>query len=633
MTAAVASADASARSRAGLRFGLMLGVLGVVYGDIGTSPLYAFRASLEHFAQFGAARWEVLGLLSMIFWSLVLIVTVKYVMLVMHADNRGEGGILALMALAQRVSRGSGMRSALALIGIGGACLFFGDGVITPAISVLSAVEGLEISTPELARFVLPISAVIIIILFVIQWRGTGSVGRLFGPVMALWFAAIGVLGALEVARQPSVLVAISPTYAAGLVFHDRWLAFVALGSVVLAVTGAEALYADMGHFGAKPIRLAWTWFVLPSLLCNYFGQGALVLRHADAAANPFFLLGPDWLRLPMVILATVATVIASQAVISGAYSMARQCVQLGFLPRLTVHHTSHTEEGQIYAPQINTALMLGVLILVFAFRSSDNLASAYGIAVTGTFICTCLLATVVFRRQFHWSRLLVLVVFGFAVVIDSIFFAANMLKFPEGGWVPLVLGVGLMALMTSWKRGRDLLLDRWRHDSLPLESFLARLPQSRIVRVPGMAIFLTGSPEYVPGALLHNLKHNKVLHERVLFVTVQNMDVPEVPAEERASVTELMPGVHRVIIRYGFMQSPHLPRDLAALRTEGIDFDPMQASFFLGRETLVPSTRPKLPLWRLWLFLLLARNAVSATEFFRIPSDRVVELGARVAI
>ncbi len=633
MTVAVAGTAALVRARAGVRFGLLLGVLGVVYGDIGTSPLYAFRASLEHFGRFGAARWEVLGLLSMIFWSLVLIVTVKYVLLVMRADNRGEGGILALMALAQRVSAGARMRYAMTLVGIGGACLFFGDGVITPAISVLSAVEGLEVSTPELARFVLPISVVVIIGLFIIQWRGTHSVGRLFGPVMAVWFAAIGVLGALEVARQPSVLVAISPTYAAGLVFHDRWLAFVALGSVVLAVTGAEALYADMGHFGAKPIRMAWTWFVLPSLLLNYFGQGALVLRHPDAAANPFFLLGPDWLRLPMVLLATVATVIASQAVISGAYSMARQCVQLGFLPRLTMHHTSHTEEGQIYAPQINSGLMLGVLILVFAFRSSDNLASAYGIAVTGTFICTCLLATVVFRRQFHWSRLASIVVFGFFVVIDSIFFAANMLKFPEGGWVPLVLGVGLMGLMTSWKRGRDLLLDRWRHDSLPLESFLARLPQSRIVRVPGMAVFLTGSPEYVPGALLHNLKHNKVLHERVLFVTVQNLDVPEVPAEERANVTELVPGIHRIIVRYGFMQSPNLPRDLAALKADGVDFDPMQASFFLGRETLVPSARPKLPLWRLWLFLFLARNAVSATEFFRIPSDRVVELGARVAI
>jgi KUP system potassium uptake protein len=629
----VAIAGAASTARAGIRFGPLLGVLGVVYGDIGTSPLYALHASLDHFSDVGAARWEVLGIPSLMVWSLVLIVTVKYVLLVMRADNRGEGGILALMALAQRVSRGAAMRNALALIGIGGACLFFGDGLITPAISVLSAVEGLEVAAPPLQRFVLPISALIILGLFIIQWRGTGAVGRLFGPVMALWFATIGVLGAIEVAREPLVLRAISPGFALGLVVHDRWLAFVALGSVVLTVTGAEALYADMGHFGARTIRVAWLWFVLPTLLLNYFGQGALVLNHPEAARNPFFLLGPQWLRLPMVLLATIATVIASQAVISGAYSMARQCVQLGFLPRLTLHHTSASEEGQIYAPQINSALMIGVLILVFAFRSSDNLASAYGIAVTGTFICTCLLATVVFRRQFHWTRVAALAVFGFFVVVDGLFFAANMLKFPEGGWVPLVLGVALMALMTSWKRGRDLLLDRWRQDSLPLEPFLARLPQSRIVRVPGTAIFLSGNPGYVPGALLHNLKHNKVLHERVLFVTVQNLDVPEVPSEERASVTELAPGIHKVMIRYGFMESPNLPRDLASLRSEGVEYDPMRASFFLGREMLVPAARPRLPLWRLWLFLFLARNSVSATEFFRIPSDRVVELGARVTI
>jgi KUP system potassium uptake protein len=505
--------------------------------------------------------------------------------------------------------------------------------VITPAISVLSAVEGLEVAAPELGKFVLPISAVVIVALFIIQWRGTDSVGKLFGPVMALWFAAIGLLGLLEVLRHPYVLLAISPSYAVALVGHYRWLAFVALGSVVLTVTGAEALYADMGHFGPRPIRVAWLYYVLPCLLLNYFGQGALVLGHPETIENPFFLMGPGWLRLPMVLLATVATVIASQAVISGAYSMARQCVQLGFLPRLTVLHTSATEEGQIYVPQINSALMLGVLILVFAFRTSDNLASAYGIAVTGTFICTCVLAAVVFRRQFGWSRAAVFSVFGFFFAIDGVFFAANALKVPEGGWVPLGLGLALMALMTSWKRGRDLLLDRWKQDSLPLTSFLARLPQSRIQRVPGMAVFLTGNPGYVPGALLHNLKHNKVLHERVLFVTVQNLDVPEVPAAERGTVTELAPGMHAVVVRYGFMESPNLPRDLAALHTEGIEFDPMQASFFLGRETLVQASVPKLPLWRMWLFLLMARNAVSATEFFRIPSDRVVELGVRVAI
>jgi KUP system potassium uptake protein len=429
------------------------------------------------------------------------------------------------------------------------------------------------------------------------------------------------------------VLEGLSPTYAIGLLIHYRWIAFVSLGSVVLAVTGAEALYADMGHFGAAPIRVAWLCFVLPCLVLNYFGQGALVLSHPEAIENPFFLLAPHWLRLPMVILATAATVIASQALISGAYSMARQCMQLGFLPRMTVTHTSASEEGQIYVPQINTALMLGVLVLVFAFRTSDSLAAAYGIAVTGTFLCTCVLAAVVFRRQFHWSRPLALSVFGFFFGIDLVFFAANALKVPEGGWVPLVLGLFIMALMTSWKRGRDLLLARWKQDSLPVASFLARLPQSRTVRVPGMALFLTGNPDSVPAALLHNLKHNKVLHERVLFVTVTNLDVPEVPASERASVTELAPGIHRVIVRYGFMESPNLPRDLAMLHDRGVAFDEMQTSYFLSRETIVQAMVPKLPVWRLWMFLVMARNSASVVEFFRIPSDRVVELGVRVAI
>ncbi len=625
-------AEAIARP-APLRLGALLGVLGVVYGDIGTSPLYAFKASMDHFVDTGIATWEVLGILSLIFWSLVLIVTVKYVLLVMQADNRGEGGILALMALAQRVAQGPRLKATLALVGIGGACLFFGDGVITPAISVLSAVEGLEVSSPALKEFVLPISAVVIVGLFAVQSRGTGSVGRMFGPVMAVFFATIGLLGLLKILGNPTVLLALSPTYALLLIIQYKWLAFVALGSVVLAVTGAEALYADMGHFGAHPIRAAWLGFVLPCLVLNYFGQGALVLEQPKALENPFFLMAPAWLQLPLVILATAATVIASQALISGAYSIARQCVQLGFLPRMTVRHTSSTEEGQIYVPQINTVLMLGVLVLVFAFKTSDNLAAAYGIAVTGTFICTCILAIEVFRNQFHWSRLATYGAFGFFLVIDTVFFAANLLKVPEGGYVPLVLGAALVALMTSWKRGRDLLLARWKLDSLPLASFLARLPASRTVRVPGMAIFLTGNPDYVPAALLHNLKHNKVLHEKVLFVTVVNEDVPEVRPEERAAVAELAPGIHRVTIRYGFMESPNLPRDLAGLRALGVAFDPMQASYFLGRETLVPAMAPKMPLWRLWLFLVMARNAVSATEFFRIPSDRVVELGVRVAI
>jgi KUP system potassium uptake protein len=407
----------------------------------------------------------------------------------------------------------------------------------------------------------------------------------------------------------------------------------VALGSVVLAVTGCEALYADMGHFGARAIRWAWLYVAFPALVLNYFGQGALTISEPAAVANPFFLLAPHVLRLPLVILATIATVIASQAVISGAYSIARQCMQLGFLPRMTVRHTSNTEEGQIYVPQVNAMLAIGVLILVLAFKTSSNLASAYGIAVTGTFLCTCVLAMVVFRRQFHWSRSAAISVFGLFFLVDSVFFSANTLKVVEGGWVPLALGIALTALMTSWKQGRDLLLARWKQDSLPLAPFLARLPQSRTMRVPGMAVFLTGNPGYVPTSLLHNLKHNKVLHERVLFVTVQNIDEPEVGAERRTEVSELAPGIHRVILRYGFMESPNIPRALEDLNASGIPFDPMQASYFLGREVLVPATVPKMPWWRHTLFLVMARNAVPATEFFRIPSDRVVELGVRVAI
>ena len=625
------ASDATARPP--LRFGVLLGVLGIVYGDIGTSPLYAFKTSLEHFKLGGATNWEVLGILSMIFWSLVLIVTVKYVLLIMRADNRGEGGILALMALAQRVSVNPRTRNTLALVGISGACLFFGDGVITPAISVLSAVEGLEVSAPALREFVLPICAVVIVLLFALQWKGTASVGRVFGPVMAVWFLLIGALGLMQVMNNPSVLLALSPAYAVEVVLHDHWVAFFTLGAVVLAVTGAEALYADMGHFGRQPIRLAWSFYVLPCLVLNYFGQGALVLADITAVENPFYLLAPEWLRLPLVVLATFATVIASQAVISGAYSMTRQCVQLGFLPRMTVSHTSATEEGQIYVPQINLALAGGVLLLVFAFRTSDSLAAAYGIAVTGTFLCTCVLAAVVFRRQFRWSRAATFTVFGSLFALDLVFFTANVVKVPEGGWVPLVLGGLLIAIMTSWKRGRDLLLSRWKQDSLPLASFLARLPQSRTIRVPGMAVFLTGNPDFVPGALLHNLKHNKVLHERVLFVTVLNLDLPEMRQAERTTVEQMAPGIHRVVIRYGFMESPNIPRDLEALNDLGVVFDQMQASYFLSREVLVPAMVPKMPVWRLWLFLLLARNAVPATEFFRIPSDRVVELGVRVAI
>ncbi len=616
-----------------LRAAALLAVLGVVYGDIGTSPLYAFKASLIHFTGVGLGQVEVLGILSLIFWALILIVTIKYVMLVMRADNHGEGGILALMALAQRGTAGVAMRATLGLIGVGGACLFFGDGVITPAISVLSAVEGLAVVSPTFKSLVLPLSIVVIVALFAVQVRGTNTIGRLFGPVMAVWFVVLAAMGLFQIARNPGVLMAISPHYAALICLNHGWLAFVALGSVVLAVTGAEALYADMGHFGAQPIRLAWVFFVLPALVLNYFGQGALVMTDPSALENPFYLMAPENLRLPLVVLATAATVIASQALISGAFSIARQCMQMAFLPRMAVLHTSHSEEGQIFVPQVNMALLVGVLILVLAFRSSDALAAAYGIAVTGTFLCTCVLAMVAFRRQFGWPRSLAISVFGFFFAVDLLFFAANALKIPEGGWVPLLLGFALMAMMTSWNRGRELMLARWKQDSLPLASFLARLPQSRTVRVPGMAVFLTGNPDYVPAALLHNLKHNKVLHEKVLFVTVQNLDMPQAPADERIEVSELAAGVHRVVLRYGFMESPNIPRGLEELSAHGVEYNPMQASFFLGREVLVRAMVPKLPAWRLFLFLFMARNAVPATEFFRIPSDRVVELGVRVAI
>ena len=631
--AQLTEADRLNRQRGLPRLGALLGVLGVVYGDIGTSPLYAFKATLALFGQSQFSNGEVIGCLSLIFWALILIVTIKYVLLVMRADNKGEGGVLALMALAQRSVTHPRMRTAVALIGIGGACLIFGDGVITPAVSVLGAIEGLEVTIPQAQPLVLPLSVIIILALFAVQSRGTGTVGRIFGPVMVVWFAAIGTLGAIAIAQHPAVLQALLPQHSVMFCVRHGWFAFIALGAVVLAVTGAEALYADMGHFGARPIQFAWLFFVLPCLLLNYFGQGALVISNRLAVENPFFLLCPEWLRLPMVVLAAMASVIASQALISGGYSIARQCMQLGFLPRLTVRHTSQTEEGQIFVPQVNSALLVGVLLLVLVFRSSDALASAYGIAVTGTFLCTCFLASIVFRRQFGWPRWLAVGVWGGFFAIDLVFFSANALKIVEGGWVPLAIGVALMAGMTTWKQGRDLMFNKWKQDSLPLASFLARLPQSRTIRVPGLAVFLTGNPDYVPAALLHNLKHNKVLHERVLFVTVTTLDEPEAGSERRTEVTELAPGIHRVLLRYGFMESPNVPRALEDLAAHGVAYDPMQVSYFLGREVLVRAMAPKLSLWRLWLFLAMARNAVPSTEFFRIPSDRVVELGVRVAI
>ncbi len=622
-----------ATDRSAPSLALILGVLGVVYGDIGTSPLYAMRAAVSHFEDGGVEAWEILGLLSLIIWSLILTVTVKYVVFILRADNRGEGGVLALMALAQRSVENARLRWALALIGIAGACLFFGDGIITPAISVLSAVEGLKVVSPHLEKAVLPISIVILVALFLVQYRGTAKMGAVFGPICAAWFLVLGVLGLWEVLHNPGVLAAISPHWAITFCLHYKFAAFIAFGSVVLAVTGAEALYADMGHFGRRPIRWAWVVIVLPALVLNYLGQGALLLRDPASLENPFFLLAPEWFRLPLVFLATAATIIASQAMISGAYTIARQCVQLGFMPRLVVRHTSDTEEGQIYMPQVNIALLIGVLFLVVTFRDSERLAAAYGIAVTGTFVCTSCLAMVVFRRKFGWPLLAVLGVFLPLLALDLAFFLSNVLKIPEGGYVPLVLGFVMFVMMLTWHRGRELLFARIRQDGLPLKSFIARLPQSRTVRVPGTAVFMTSQAEFLPGALLHNLKHNKVLHERVLFVTVANEDVPQVGADRRREVEELAPNIYRIALRYGFQESPNIPRELEALAELGIPYEPMQTSYFLGRETVVAAAVPKMSRWRQWLFVVLSRNSLPATEFFRIPSDRVVELGVKVAI
>ena len=611
---------------------LAVGALGIVFGDIGTSPLYALKESFVGHHPLAVDPAHIYGVLSLIFWTMMLIVTVKYVFIILRADNDGEGGSLALLALIGGRIGESRWKPAIAILGVLATALFYGDAMITPAISVLSAVEGLAVAEQGLADLVTPLAIGILVALFVIQRHGTARVGALFGPVMIAYFVVLAALGIVNIIAHPGILRIVNPWWAFHFFALDARLAFLALGSVVLSVTGAEALYADMGHFGKRPIRIGWLGFVLPSLILNYLGQGALVLSNPDALENPFFLLGPDWLRLPLVVLATLATIIASQAMISGAFSIARQCVQLGLLPRLTVKHTSETEEGQIYVPQVNFSLLAGVVVLVVTFRNSDSLAAAYGIAVTGTFVATSCLAAIVFHRRFQWSWWLVTLVFLPLLLLDLAFFISNVLKIPDGGWVPLLLGAVLYTQMLTWRRGRDLLFRRFQQDSLPLKSFLARLPQSRTIRVPGIAIFMTGQADYVPNALLHNLKHNKVLHERIVFVTVLNEDVPQV--RDRGSAEELGPGIYRVLLRYGFLESPNIPRDLEMMHeTMGVPFEPMQASYFLGRETVVAASVPKMPGWQQWLFTLMSRNSLPATEFFRIPSDRVVELGARVAI
>ncbi|MXV43866.1 potassium transporter Kup [Saccharibacter sp. 17.LH.SD] len=613
--------------------GAMLGVLGVVYGDIGTSPLYALQSSVKTVGSVShpAQAWEVMGLTSLTFWALMLIVTIKYVILIMRADHNGEGGIIALMSLAQRVCKTSFFRWVFGLVGIAGACLFFGDSIITPAVSVLSAVEGIEIAAPDASPFIIPIALVVLFGLFAAQALGTGKIGRAFGPVMLLWFFAIAIFGIRGIFYYPKILLALSPWLALHFIFTHGTLSFLALGSVVLSVTGAEALYADMGHFGRSPIRYVWLFFVFPALTLNYFGQAAQIIHDPNTLANPFFHLVPHWGQIPMLILATFATIIASQAGISGSFSLCRQLVQLGYLPRSRIIHTNAHEEAQIYMPSLNWILAVGAVILVLAFRSSSALASAYGIAVTGTFLCTCVLAMVVFRRVFQWTTLKTGIVFGFFFILDGIFFSANVLKIPDGGWVPLSIAIASTIIMTTWQRGRQLIRERQRADAVPVASFLTRLTQSKTTRVPGLAVFLAADPEVVPSALLHNLRHNRVLHDKILFVTVQTLDQPYVAPDQRLTFKELAPGICRIIVRYGFMEMPNLPLALSAIKE--IEFDPIQASYFTSHDLVFRSKVPKMSLWRMWVFLYLLNNATPITEFFRIPPERVMEFGVRVAI
>jgi KUP system potassium uptake protein len=612
---------------------LTLAAVGVVYGDIGTSPLYTLKECFDPDHGIPSSPENVIGIASLVFWAIILVVTVKYVLFVMRADNRGEGGILSLLALAVRATGGDrGLVGPMVGLGLFGAALFIGDGMITPAISVLSAVEGLEVGTPFFSPFVVPITLAVLVGLFAIQSRGTETVGRLFGPVMVVWFLALAVLGIAQITQHPYILKAMNPAYGAVFLATHGWIAFIVLGSVVLAVTGAEALYADMGHFGKRPIQIAWFVLVLPALALNYFGQAALILEDPAAAKNPFYLLVPDWGLYPMVILATMATIIASQAVISGVFSLSRQAVQLGYSPRLDIRHTSDEEEGQIYIPRANWGLLLGIFALVIGFKSSSNLAAAYGIAVTGTMLATTVLSLVVAHRMWNWPLWLCVALGALFLSIDIGFLSANLLKVAQGGWFPLAVGLGMLLLMATWRKGREILTRRLSEGALPLDLFMAQQKESTsILRVRGTAVFMTGGTDTVPIALLHNLKHNKVLHQRVVFLTVVTEDIPRVPARDRVVVEGLAEGFYRITVRYGFFQEPDIPKVLRLCKAFGLEFEMMDTSFFLGRETMVSSTHPEMPEWRQRLFVIMSRSAVSATDFFRIPAGRVVELGIQV--
>ncbi|PTQ10327.1 potassium transporter Kup [Sphingomonas oleivorans] len=611
---------------------LALGAVGVVYGDIGTSPLYAVKETFVGHHPLAVDKLHILGVLSLIFWSLIVIVTIKYVFLIMRADNKGEGGSLALLALIQRRTGGGRWTAGLVMLGVLATALFFGDCMITPAISVLSAVEGLEIVQPRFAPLVLPVSVMILVGLFLLQSHGTELIGRFFGPIMLVYFITLAGLGVMNIFARPDVLQAFNPIWAVRFFQADGTLAFLALGSVVLAVTGAEALYADMGHFGRRPIAMAWLYLVFPALMLNYLGQGALLLDNPAAAENPFYFLAPDEWRLPLVILATMATIIASQAVITGAFSVVQQAVQLGLMPRLRIDHTSASAAGQIYITSVNWALMVMVMLLVLMFGESSNLAAAYGIAVTGTmFISTFMLAVLVFR-VWNWHPLLAGGLILLFLTVDGFYFSSNLTKVPDGGWFPLLIGLIAFTLLTTWAKGRALMIERMREVAMPVQVFV-RSAVNSATRVPGTAVFMTSTAEGVPHALLHNLKHNKVLHERVILLTVKIEDVPYVDSERRTELEDLGQGFYRLIVRYGFMEDPDVPAALALATECGPEFKMMDTSFFLSRQTLLASARPGMALWREKLFAWMLRNAESAMEFFRLPTNRVVELGSQVEI
>ena len=613
---------------------ISLSALGVVYGDIGTSPLYALRECFGGIAPLAASRANVLGVLSLIFWSLILVVTVKYLSYVLRADNNGEGGILALMALLNPWrERGKDDRWVVIALGVFGAALLYGDGMITPAISVLSAVEGLKVAAPGLEKAVLPLTVIILILLFAFQRRGTAAVGRVFGPIMLAWFTVLAVLGICGIVRQPSVLAAVNPLHAVRFFAANGMAGFLVLGAVFLVVTGGEALYADVGHFGTRAIRVAWFTVVLPGLLLNYFGQGALVLDRPKEVLHPFYHLAPSWATYPLVALATVATVIASQAIISGAFSLTRQAVQLGESPRLTIEQTSAEEIGQIYIPGINWALMLATIALVLGFRTSSRLAAAYGVAVVTTMVITTLLAYNVARERWGWSRFTAgLVTAGF-LVVDLAFFGANLDKIVDGGWFPLVVAVVVYTLMSTWKAGQRFLAGQLKQAERPIEELLARIAADPPVRVPGTAIFMTGRRQGTPPMILHHLKHNQVLHQRAVLLTVVTERVPRVPPTARVEVENLGQDFYRVIVHYGFMESPNIPAALRSCKRLGLEFDLEQVTFYLGRETLIPRPHWGLPSWRERLFAFMARNAARATAFYRLPPERVVELGLQVEI